>query len=427
MQLRRALALAISCLAAACGGDEPHHDNLGFSEQGAVLCPDGPTVKGIDVSYYQGNVDWKAVKESGRVFAFARVNHGSFIDPDFQKNWAGMKNAGILRGPYQYFDPGGNAVAQAQIMVDEVGELGPGDLPAVLDIEETDGVGAATIADKMQKWLDIVEQGTKKRPIIYTGRYFWSSYVHSGAFDEYPLWIANWYTDCPDIPNAWNEWYFWQHSATGSVPGISGDVDLDRFNGTLADLEAFAGKVFAAEVVSLDVPEVMDPGSQALARITLKNAGGKGWGPKVALGTTKPRDRESPFADPSWLDPTRPVAVTENVPVGEESVFEVMLYAPDEPGDYVEHFNLVHETAGWFSDPPQAGPKDAAIALSISVAGDPTGDAPDPPGDEAPPAAEAEAELAAACQLGAAPAHSAPAWMLLAAALLALGWRRRAA
>src|SRR5262245_16743733 len=77
----------------ACG---PADESLGTAEEASTVCADGPTVKGVDVSYYQGTIDWPAVEKSGRAFAFARVNDGDFIDPKFTANWKGMKAAGLL-------------------------------------------------------------------------------------------------------------------------------------------------------------------------------------------------------------------------------------------------------------------------------------------------------------------------------------------
>lgn len=409
--------LAILLVTAACGSED--FERIGTSEDAIVVCPDGPTVKGIDVSYYQGNVDWQAVKDSGRVFAFARVNHGSFIDPEFQDNWADMKAAGIIRGAYQFFDASANAIAQAQILIDRVGMLGPGDLPAVLDLELTEGASAATIVSKVENWMEAVEQGTGKKPIIYTGKYFWNTNVNSDAFNEHPLWVANWFVDCPDLPNAWNDWQFWQHSDSGSVPGIAGAVDLDRFNGSLAMLEAVAGKVFAADLASTPDEITLAPGDSTTARIVLANVGAKTWGAKVSLGTTKPRDRESPFADDSWIDATRIVAVEGTVAPGDEYTFEFTVRAPEEPGAYTEHFNLVHEEAGWFSEPPQGGPEDGKISLRINVMENDDNGTPPPEGET--PSGGVDAEIDAQCHMG----HARPGLLLMiVAALFGLFYRR---
>jgi len=208
---------------------------------GIVICPDGATLDGIDVSYWQGTVDWYAVANDGIDFAFVRVSDGlTYYDTEFQNNWAGTRNAGIVRGAYQYFRPGEDAVAQAELLLSEMGPLQPGDLPPVLDVETTDGYSSSHIVAAIHDWMDTVETEIGRMPIIYTGSWFWESSVGSSDFEDYPLWVANWFVSCPDTPDQWNHWEFWQTSAHGSVDGISGAVDTNVFNGDMAALLDFA-------------------------------------------------------------------------------------------------------------------------------------------------------------------------------------------
>ncbi len=207
----------------------------------SVKCADGPTVEGIDVSYYQGTIDWAKVKASGIAFGIARINDGTFNDPTFARNWRDMKTAGLIRGAYQFFRPNEDVTTQANVAIAAVGTLGDGDLPVTLDVEVTGSESASVIASRIKSWVDQVEAGTGKRPIIYTGKYFWQDSVASTAFAGYPLWIAAYGPTCPNIPVPWTNWKFFQYSDNGATPGVSGTgIDHDRFNGTLADLEAFA-------------------------------------------------------------------------------------------------------------------------------------------------------------------------------------------
>lgn len=383
MQKRQAFfwfgALSGSALV-GCGGPLDDSDDEGVVEgqSPVVVCADGDTVEGIDVSYYQGQVDWSEVAASGRRFAIARINHGTFMDPEFEANWTGIREAGLVRGAYQYFEPGDDVAYQAEVAIDHVGVLGPGDLPVTLDVETTGGVGPEAVASAVGEWLDLVEAGTGKRPMIYTGKYFWNDNVQSDAFTDSMLWIAAYGPPCPDTPNAWDDWAFWQYSSTGSVPGIDGDVDLNVFKGSAAELEAIAGIVYRGEVLSIDGPLEMEAGSEATFRIELRNAGGRAWDESTHLGTTEPRDRESPFAAADWLGPDRPAAVTSGVAPGDDYTFEITLRAPEELGEYVEHFGLVQEgeAVTWFADEVDGGPADDAIAISIAVvaAGEPSGE-----------------------------------------------------
>ncbi|MBK7861316.1 MAG: hypothetical protein IPJ65_22430 [Archangiaceae bacterium] len=302
--------VGLMAVLAGCGGMEgdlslgmglQEEDPMGVNEAAvsARICPAGSTVEGIDVSKWQGSINWSAVKNSGRKFAIARISHGlSYKDEYFAQNWSGMKSVGLIRGGYQFFAPGEDAVAQANYVVQKLGRLGPGDLPAMLDVEVTDGQTPATITAKIHRWVDIVTAGTGKAPIIYTGAYFWDDHVKSADFKSTPLVIAWYGTMCPGVPNAWAStgWRFHQYSSTGSVPGISGNVDLDVFNGTLAQLNAFAGagpvKVADAQELSLAanadgrLEAFFIDGSGAIAHQYQTAVNGGAWSAPAALGGT---------------------------------------------------------------------------------------------------------------------------------------------
>jgi lysozyme len=209
----------------------------------ARVCASGTVTKGIDVSYYQGTINWTSVASSGIKFAFIRVSDGTgFHDPKFTSYWAGAHNAGIIRGAYQFFRPSQSVSGQANLMISALGgHYTPGDLPPVLDVEDAGGESAATVASKIRQWVDQVKQTLGVDPIIYTGKYFWRDEVGGPtSFVTNALWIAQYTSLCPDLPSPWPRWTFWQNTDTGSVSGISGHMDLDQFNGTLVDLQAFA-------------------------------------------------------------------------------------------------------------------------------------------------------------------------------------------
>jgi lysozyme len=232
--------LSIACTAAT--GSRPGDDGAGQYDTESTRCAAGPTVEGVDVSYYEGHVDFAKVKASGRGFVIARISDGSFHDPDFATDWAAIQAAGLIRGAYQFFRPNEDPTMQANIVVAAVGMLGPGDLPVTADMEVTGSESASAIASRLNTWFDIVKAGTGKTPMVYTGKYFWRDDVGSNAtFSSSALWIAQYGPTCPDIPSPWTNWKFFQYSDKGSVPGITGGVDVDKFNGSMADLVAFAG------------------------------------------------------------------------------------------------------------------------------------------------------------------------------------------
>ncbi|MCW5802122.1 MAG: hypothetical protein KIT31_07025 [Deltaproteobacteria bacterium] len=209
----------------------------------ARVCPGGTTTFGIDISKWQGTINWTSVKNAGVVFAFVRVSDGvNTPDAKFASNWSGAKNAGIIRGAYQFFRPAQSVTAQADMMINALGgSYTPGDLPPVIDVEADGGLAPATVASRVRQWVDRVQGALGVTPIVYTGKYFWRDEVGSPAsFAPNPLWIAQYTSLCPDLPAPWSKWTFWQYSDKGTVAGISGPVDVNKFNGTKADLLAFA-------------------------------------------------------------------------------------------------------------------------------------------------------------------------------------------
>ena len=253
----RGLGLATLFLTACAMGGDPAGDfkageGLGSDLDGtgslefgslARVCAAGATTKGVDVSYHNGTIDWAKVKAAGNEFAFIRISDGTgFHDPQFATNWAGAHAAGMLRGIYQFFRPSQDVAAQADMVIAAAGRPAPGDLPPVIDVEVTGSLAPATIAARVRTWVDRVKAGTGVDPIVYTGKFFWRDQVGGPtSFAPTPLWIAQYTTLCPDLTSPWDTWAFWQYSDAGSVPGISGGIDVDRFNGTLDELRALAG------------------------------------------------------------------------------------------------------------------------------------------------------------------------------------------
>lgn len=209
-----------------------------------VAIADMPT--GIDVSKFQGSVNWQEVKTAGYSFGFARAIDdatGTSADPQFAHNWQSMKDSGIFRGAYYFLRASRNMTQAADLFVSLVGQLGPGDMPPVVDVETADGENADTVLNAIQEWMEAVETALNRQIIIYTYTPFWENTLgNSNRFSDRALWIAQ-YTSAPqpNFPSAFPAYSFWQYSETGTVPGISGQVDMDRFNGSMDGLKAFAG------------------------------------------------------------------------------------------------------------------------------------------------------------------------------------------
>jgi lysozyme len=223
-----------------CSSSEGAPDEcIANGSEALKTCAAGATIKGVDVSYYQGNVSWTGVKNAGNAFAFVRVSDGlDYADTKWTQNWSGTKSAGLVRGAYQFFRPRQDAGLQAQLVIDKLnaaGGLQPGDLPPVLDLETADGLAASTVVTKAKAWLAKIEAAIGVKPIVYTASFM--SDVIGTNFGGYTLWVANYGVTCPNMPSGWTNWQFWQNADNGNVSGIAGGVDTDFFNGTLAQLE----------------------------------------------------------------------------------------------------------------------------------------------------------------------------------------------
>ncbi len=258
----RRLALVTLALAAAASAGCAPLDEAAAAEGEVTICAHGPTVQGIDVSSWQGSINWDAVAGSGIRFAIVRIGDGTYRDRYFRSNWDDARRVGLIRGAYQFFEPQQDVNTQADIVVAAVGRLGPGDLPVTCDVEApSPGVSPATYTARIRQWADRVEAGTGRRPIIYTGRYYWDPYVASSYFPNngYALWHAQ-YTSasCPNINDRWHDWLMWQYTSSGSVPGIGGRVDRNVFNGSLADLTALANAHVVVDADGDGSPEGVD-------------------------------------------------------------------------------------------------------------------------------------------------------------------------
>ncbi|APR87771.1 Integrin-like repeats domain fused to lysozyme, LYCV glycosyl hydrolase [Minicystis rosea] len=233
------LALPLLASSVGCVVASDAEENVGDRDDEVKVCPSA-TVEGIDVSSWQGNIDWSAVRGSGREFAFIRVSDGAnYFDSKFDKNWSEARAVGMARGVYQFFRPGQDPIAQANLVLQHLGS-DLGELPIVVDVEVSDGVGPATLNARLGQWISRIKQATGRTPMIYTSPGLWPSLSGSSQFADVKLWVAHWGASCPTLPTPWSNFSVWQYADNGHVPGISGNVDLDRFNGTLADLKAHA-------------------------------------------------------------------------------------------------------------------------------------------------------------------------------------------
>ena len=190
-------------------------------------------IHGIDVSKYQNEISWEDVKQMQvkKVkidFAFIKATEGiSRVDDNFKQNFSNAKNAGVPRGAYHFFISSRSGKAQAENFIETV-HLQKGDLPPVLDIEQTNGTSVTDLQQRVSDWLLMVEKKYKVKPVIYTNADFYKTFL-AGRFDNYPLWVAHYLVK--DKPRVERSWTFWQHNESGRVSGISSFVDFNVFNG----------------------------------------------------------------------------------------------------------------------------------------------------------------------------------------------------
>ncbi len=207
-------------------------------------------IHGIDVSHFQGKVDWPTVKDQGVSFAFIKATEGlEHCDTMFYKHWKALKLADIKRGAYHFFKPDLDPALQAHNFMINV-SLQNGDLPPVLDMEVTDHADPEELVDRMQVWLDLVTRAFNTRPIIYTNLKAYYRFI-AGRFDDYPIWIARYNDKAPDLGNN-RIWNFWQYANSGQIQGIKQQVDFNAFNGSYHQLESLCVKNLpSAELMEL--------------------------------------------------------------------------------------------------------------------------------------------------------------------------------
>ena len=192
---------------------------------------------GLDVSEFQGKIDWTLVEtiedNYPLEFVFIRATAGNDrVDGRFEENWLGAKNRKIIRGAYHYYRPNENSLEQAKLFIKTV-QLKKGDLPPVLDIEKLPkGQSLDSLKIGLRRWLNAVETHYKVKPIIYTGEKYYDDFLKDD-FSDYLFWIANYNFYREKIGE---DWLFWQFTEKASVTGINGNVDVNIYNGDLEQL-----------------------------------------------------------------------------------------------------------------------------------------------------------------------------------------------
>ncbi|KAI0262909.1 glycoside hydrolase family 25 protein [Gloeopeniophorella convolvens] len=208
--------------------------------------------EGIDVSHYQGTINWNTVKSHGVVFAYIKATEGTtYLDPKFSANYEGATKAGIIRGGYHFAHPDSSSgAAQAKYFLAHGGGWS-GDgitLPGAIDLEDRlssagcYGLTASQMVSWIKDFSNTYHSKTSPQlshifPVIYTTTSWWIQCTgNSAAFaSTNPLWIAHWASSIGPLPAGWKYTTFWQYADSGPNPG-----DQDKFNGDLAGLKRLA-------------------------------------------------------------------------------------------------------------------------------------------------------------------------------------------
>lgn len=198
----------------------------------------GFPVRGVDVSHYQGRVEWARVRAAGYDFAYLKASEGgTFVDSAYARNRDQARRAGLVTGPYHFFTLCAGAAAQAANLLAVQPPDSARSLPPAVDLEFGGNCGDRPPADSVRarvgRFLAVVDSAYGRPAVLYVTAEFYQTYLRGAA--GHPLWVRNVFRR----PRYGGEWMLWQYAATARVPGIRGRADLDAFHGTRAEFEAF--------------------------------------------------------------------------------------------------------------------------------------------------------------------------------------------
>lgn len=236
---------------------------------------------GVDLSNHNAGANIAKAHAAGCAFVFAKATEGlTFTDPLF----AGFRNdahaAGVPFGAYHYAHPqrGRSAVDEAKHFVQTIGTVRTGELPPVLDLEQT-GLGPHDTGMWAGQWMRTVQALTGVEPMLYAAPYFLGAKVAKSDLAHYRLWLASYRDTTPTAPAPWGSWLFWQHTSTAHVPGIPGNVDRNVTRLTPAGVRALCRP---APTTPRPVPPVQPPAGQV-------HTPPRTWHPPVAAKPAPPR------------------------------------------------------------------------------------------------------------------------------------------
>lgn len=202
------------------------------------------SVKGIDVSSYQGEIDWEILSKQNILFAFIKATEGSsYVDEKFFYNYAQAQKTGLAVGAYHFFSYDSEGKTQAENFINTVKPY-EGMLPPVIDLEfygdyEKNPPNRETVGEQLQIMLRVLEDHYQQKPIIYATEKSYDLYL-SGDYEEYDIWIRN-VISKPKLSDN-REWTFWQYTNRERLDGYTGPekyMDINVFNGSAEAFRAY--------------------------------------------------------------------------------------------------------------------------------------------------------------------------------------------
>ena len=241
-KLGKKLCLCVTIIAVVCC--------IGLLFHFGILKPNNPSraqypVRGVDVSAYQGDIDWEVLSRQGIAFAFIKATEGSsYVDEYFEANFTGARQTSLKAGAYHFFSFDSPGETQADNFIAHV-PIVSGALPPVVDFEFYDGKEENPpdpdgVRKELNDLLDRLETHYGTKPIIYSTNKTYGLYL-AGYYEGYDIWIRNILTAPKPLEN--QEWTFWQYTNRERLDGYGGPeyyIDMNVFNGTIDDFANYA-------------------------------------------------------------------------------------------------------------------------------------------------------------------------------------------
>ena len=220
------------------------------------------TLLGVDVSHWQGVMDWRKAKKAGVQFAFIKATEGlNWVDPQFKNNMDGCRYVDIPFGIYHFWRGLVSPELQAANFMKAYTYVGGG-IPFAIDVEAHDGITPKQTKISIAKLVQLLINETGKLPTIYTSKEKWDRYVEAyDRWKELPLWVANWDNVSPVLPRDWSSWYIWQYKVEdngykyGAEQGKQ--IDLDHVKDAYLDFYGIDVEVEPAPQPQPTMPDLL--------------------------------------------------------------------------------------------------------------------------------------------------------------------------